>query len=489
VIVLANRAPYRLERDLDGLLRLKRSASGLVTALEPVVEAFSGVWVAHREGSAAMQPVDGPHDTRSGDILPSYRLHGVSLADDEYRGYYYGFANEGLWPLCHALHVPPVFRSSDFHMYQRANTRFVAAVCDEAGGRSPLVFVQDYHFALAPRMLRERLPMSRIVTFWHIPWPNPREFRLCPWRYDILNGLLGSDVVGFQTPTDCRNFLETVARVLKADVDRFQKAIEYRGQLTRVRAYPVGVAWPNESLRALPESGICRESVCRDLQLPAGVRLGVGVDRLDYTKGITEKFLALERLLETHPEWRGRLVFVQIAEPSRECLPAYRAARTQLLEISERVNQRFGDGTYRPIRVLDTHHAALDVYRYYRAADFCYVGSLRDGMNLVAKEFVCARNDLKGVLVLSEFAGAAQQLDAALHVNPYQVDAAAAVLARALSMPEPEQSTRMQAMRNVVTTFAARNAVTRARQRRRTSVITIGTWSRQPPCHGSGALP
>jgi trehalose 6-phosphate synthase len=453
VIVLANRAPFTHERTADGGVRLKRSASGLVTALEPLVEACSGIWVAHGAGNADTACADDRGGLDVPPANPQYRLRYVWLPEHEHRGYYYGFANEGLWPLCHSVHVQPVFRSTDFRLYQLANARFAAAVCEEAEGTSPLVLVQDYHFALAPRILRSRLPLSTVVAFWHIPWPYPRVFEVCPWSHEVLEGLLGSDIVGFQTREDCANFLDTIESTLRAEVDRRQNVVTFRGHSTHVRAYPVGVEWANPFVRATPAAKACRARVCRDLQLPAGVRVGVGIDRLDYTKGINEKFLAIERLLEMHPEFRGRLVFVQIAEPSRECLPAYRTARAQLVETAERVNRRFGTDIGRPIVLLEAHHEPADVYRMYRAADFCYVGSLHDGMNLVAKEFVCARDDERGVLVLSQFTGAARQLGAALVVNPYAVDESADVLAQALCMSDAEQSKRMRLMRRVVEKF------------------------------------
>jgi trehalose 6-phosphate synthase len=453
VIVLANRAPFIHERTGDGRVSLKRSASGLVTALEPLVEACSGIWVAHGAGNADTAVADDRGGLDVPPANPQYRLRYVWLPDDEHRGYYYGFANEGLWPLCHSVYVQPVFRTTDFRMYQLANARFAAAVCEEAEGTSPLVLVQDYHFALAPRILRSRLPLSTVVAFWHIPWPYPRVFKACPWSHEVLDGLLGSDIVGFQTPEDCANFLDTIASTLPADVDRRENVVTFRGHSTEVRAYPVGVEWANPFVRATPAAKACRARVCRDLQLPAGVRVGVGIDRLDYTKGINEKLLAIERLLEMHSEFRGRFVFVQIAEPSRECLPAYRTARAQLVETAERVIRRFGTDICRPIVLLEAHHEPADVYRLYRAADFCYVGSLHDGMNLVAKEFVCARDDERGVLVLSQFTGAAQQLGAALVVNPYAVDESADVLAQALCMSDAEQSKRMRLMRRVVEKF------------------------------------
>lgn len=384
---------------------------------------------------------------------PLYRLRRVWLDDAEVRGYYYGFANEGLWPLCHAVHVQPVFRSGDFTMYRTVNARFAAAACEEASSECPVILVQDYHFALAPRMIRQRLPCSTVVAFWHIPWPHPRAFEMCPWGRELVEGLLGSDIVGFQTPAGCRHFLDTVELFLDADVDRRDDVVTYRGHETRIRDYPVGVEWPNRFASEAPGPSACRETVCARLQLPRGIRLGVGVDRLDYTKGITEKLLAIESLLDRRPEFRGHFVFVQIAEPSRDCLPAYKAVRSTILDTAARINARFGSGAYRPVILLESHHEHPEVYRLLRAADVCYVGSLDDGMNLVAKEFVCARDDNRGVLVLSKFTGAAQQLTTALQVNPYAVDRSADTLADALHMPEEEQSDRMRAMRTVVAEF------------------------------------
>jgi trehalose 6-phosphate synthase len=455
VIVLANRAPFSHARSADGAIVLKRSASGLVTALEPLVQAYGGTWVAHG-GESADALVAG--DRGLLDVPGSesrYRLRYVSLDRDEHRGYYYGFANEGLWPLCHAVNVPSIFRPDDYRMYRRANERFAAAAAEEAAGGFPIVLVQDYHFALAPRLLRDRLRTGSVVAFWHIPWPRPRVFRSCPWARELLEGLLGADIVGLQTREDCWNLLACVQSLLDARVDAVQGTVRYHGRTTIVRAYPVGVQWTNAAAAGTPEPAACRQRVAVDLQLPPDARLAVGIDRLDYTKGINEKFLAVEHLLATRPELRGRFVLVQVAEPSRDCLPAYRSARATLLDTSQRVNARFGTDTYRPIHLLEAHHEPADVYRLYRAADVCYVGSLHDGMNLVAKEFVAARDDERGVLVLSQFAGAAYQLRAAVLVNPYAVEASADALAQAVGMSDGEQSRRMRLLRADVATFDA----------------------------------
>lgn len=454
VIVLANRAPFKHEW-ADGEVKVTRSASGLVTALEPLLATYSGTWVAHAAGSADRQVVDGYGGIVVPPANPQYRLRYVSLREEEYRGYYFGFANEGLWPLCHTVKVTPVFRRRDYEMYRAANTRFASVVAGEAAGGSPLVLVQDYHFALAPSLIRHRMPQSRIVAFWHIPWPRPQTFRNCPWAADLLEGLLGSDIVGLQTDDDVRNFLGCVEALLDAGVDASAGTVDFHGRVIAVRAYPVGVDAMHQAMQEIPSAAACRARACSDLQLPAGVRLGVGVDRMDYTKGINEKFLAIERLLEAEPELIGRFAFVQIAEPSRDSLAAYQEARRQVTETRDRVNARFSANGCAPIRLLEQHHEPVDVYRYYRAADFCYVNSLHDGMNLVAKEFVSARHDERGVLVLSERAGAARQLRAALLVNPLRVEQSAAALSQALRMPAVEQARRMRVMRDNVSSFDA----------------------------------
>lgn len=453
IVVLANREPVRHDHVPDGGIVVRRSAGGLVTALEPFIQACSGVWVAHGAGTADRAVVD----ERDGIDVPlatsPYRLRRVWLDAHEERGYYYGFSNEGLWPLCHRAHVQPIFRSEDFATYASVNARFANAVCEEVESDRPLVLVQDYHFALAPQTIRQRLPLATIVAFWHIPWPSAPNYAICPWARDLLQGLLASSIVGFQTPQDCRNFLETVECVLGARVSRTRDAITHAGRRTLVRAYPVSIEWPNRWACQAPCIETCRAAVRGDLRLPADIKLGVGVDRLDYTKGINEKFLAVERMLELFPELRERFVFVQIAEPSRDCLPAYRGLRASIVATADRINLRFGTDRYRPIILLETRHEPAEVYRFLRAADLCYVGSLQDGMNLVAKEFIAARDDERGVLILSKFAGAARELTKAVLVDPCAIDEAARALSRALRMSDDEQANRMRTMRAIVAEF------------------------------------
>jgi trehalose 6-phosphate synthase len=450
VIVVANREPYVHERDRDGRIRVRHPASGLVTALEPVMRACGGVWIAQGSGSADRAVVDRHDRIRVPPGEESYAIRRVWLTDREEWGYYYGFSNEGLWPLCHIAHTRPRFRAQDFREYERVNRRFAEAVAEEASGPDPIVLVQDYHYALAPRMIRERLPRATIIAFWHIPWPNGERFGICPWANELLDGMLGASIVGFHTQLHCNNFVDSVDRYLEARIDRERHSIFVHGREVLVRPYPISIEWPNQLAELSAPVAECRKKVRERLGLPPDARLGVGVDRLDYTKGIEERLLAVERLLERFPRLRRRFTFAQIAAPSRTLIPEYQELSERVEALVASVNERFGDATWRPIVLLREHHEPARIFEYLRAADLCYVSSLHDGMNLVAKEFVAARDDERGVLVLSRFTGASHELTEALLVNPYDVEESSSALAAALAMPEAEQRERMRAMRSFV---------------------------------------
>jgi trehalose 6-phosphate synthase len=452
VIVVSNREPWIHERVGDHV-DVRRPASGLVTALEPIMRACSGTWIAHGSGSADRAVVDAHDRIGVPPEHPAYRLRRIWLTEEEEAGYYYGFANEGLWPLCHHAHVRPIFRTSDWDQYTAVNRRFAEAVVQEARSSDPIVLVQDYHFALLPRMVREMLPAATVITFWHIPWPNPEAFSICPWREQLIDGLLGSSILGFHTQFHCNNFLDTVDRLLEARVDRESFTVSYRGALTAVNRYPISIEWPPAQDGELATVDACRRSVRQRHGLPEDHLVGIGVDRLDYTKGIEERFRAVERLLEIHPEWRGRFSFVQIAAPSRTGIPEYHSYQERVIAGVDRINRRFESGGPPAIVLLVAHHEPHQVYEYYRGADLCFVSSLHDGMNLVAKEFLAARDDERGVLILSQFTGAARELPEAMIVNPYDADQCAAALHAALSMPEDEQRARMRLMRSLVAEF------------------------------------
>jgi len=453
VIVVSNREPYIHER-IDDNVVVKRPASGLVTAVEPVMRACSGTWVAHGSGSADRDVVDA-HD-RVG-VPPGhqeYWLRRIWLTAEEEQGYYYGFANEGMWPLCHVAHVRPVFRESDWDAYRAVNQRFADAVVSQARGEDPVVLVQDYHFALLPAMVREKLPQATILTFWHIPWPNPESFGICPWRREILQGMLGSTILGFHTRFHCKNFIETVDRYLEARIEHEHATIAYQEKETLVESYPISIAWPGPAEEnAWAPVAECRQRVVDRLGLPGNLCLAVGIDRFDYTKGIIERMNAVERLLEKWPEWIGRFVFVQVAAPTRGILDEYRSFQERVQRLADRINRRFGRPDYQPVHLLTQHHEHDAVTELLRAADICVVTSLHDGMNLVCKEFVAARDDLQGVLVLSRFAGAARELNEALIINPYHVEETADALQRAATMPAAEQRERMASLRSTVREF------------------------------------
>ena len=475
VVILANREPYIHEKTADGI-RVLHPASGLVTALEPVMRACSGVWVAHGSGSADRETVDENDLVRVPPGEESYVVRRVWLSEAEEDGYYYGFSNEGLWPLCHVAHTRPMFRAEDWAHYIRVNQRFADAVCDEVDSEDPVVLVQDYHFALAPRMIREKLPKATILTFWHIPWPNAERFGICPWREELLSGLLGSSILGFHTQQHCNNFVDSVDAFMESRIDRETTAIVQGRHRTLIRPYPISIEWPVHWLRDVPPVDECRKSVRRELGLSDDALLGVGIDRLDYTKGIEERLSAVDQLLARYPEFRGRFTFAQLAAPSRTKITRYRELNDRLETLAAEINGRWATGSYRPIALLRTHHEPATVFRYYRAAELCYVSSLHDGMNLVAKEFVAARDDEAGVLVLSQFTGAARDLPEALIVNPYDLQQASEALAVALRMPPSEQRERMRSMRRIVAEFnvyrwAGRMLVDAAGLRRRERML------------------
>ena len=450
VVIVANREPYIHSRRDDGTIVVLHPASGLVTALEPVMRACSGTWVAHGSGSADRETADEHGRVRVPPGEETYVTRRVWLSPEEEKGYYYGYSNEGLWPLCHVAHTRPTFRGEDFEQYQRVNRKFSEGALAEVDAEDAIVLVQDYHFALAPRMIRERLPRATIISFWHIPWPSAERLGICPQHVEILKGMLGSSILGFHTQLHCNNFLDAIDRYLEARIDREQLAVVYQGRWTLVRPYPISIEWPSRWAASAPSIAECRASVITELGLRDDVLLGLGVDRMDYTKGIEERLLAVERLLEREPRLRGRFTFVQLGAPSRTAIERYRDLNTQIDRQAARINARFGEAGYRPVIIHRGHHEPPTVFRYYRAADVCYVSSLHDGMNLVAKEFVAARDDERGVLVLSHFTGAARELTEALIVNPYDLDQASSALAAAITMSAEEQQERMRALRGFV---------------------------------------
>jgi trehalose 6-phosphate synthase/phosphatase len=487
VIIVSNREPYIHSLDANQQPFWQVPASGMVTALEPIMRACSGVWVAHGAGSADRQTVDRYDRIRVPPDDPSYTLRRVWLSPEQEQGYYYGFSNEGLWPLCHLAYVRPAFRASDWRAYEEVNAKFAEVVAVESGMESPVILIQDFHFALLPQLIRKKIPKATVALFWHIPWPNAETFGVCPWKREMLTHMLSADILGFHTRYHCQNFLDTVDRFIECQIDREHMTVTLQGRVCRVAPYPISIEWPPRWLARLPDIAACRAAVREKHAIGPEVVIGLGVERWDFTKGIIERFQALEVLLDNDPRHRGRISLLQIAAPSRGQLPAYQALQQHTYSEVERINSKFASGDWRPIVLIDEHQEPLRVFELYRAADFCLVNSLHDGMNLVAKEFVAARDDEDGVLILSTFAGASRELPEAVLINPFDVNETANAMEIAMRMDRDERRTRMSLMRrtvkeNNVYRWAGRMLMDASRIRQRQSlpsmVRRLGTFGR-----------
>jgi alpha,alpha-trehalose-phosphate synthase [UDP-forming] len=452
LFVVSNREPY--EHVYRGnSVETVVPASGLVTAMEPILRACHGTWVAHGGGDADHHTVDANDRLGVPPEEPQYTLRRVWLTKQEEERYYNGFANEGLWPLCHIAHTRPVFRAEDWEAYREVNAKFADALLEEmAGAEHPIVLVQDYHFALLPKLIKEKRPDVRVAIFWHIPWPNPEAFGICPWQRELLEGLLGADLIGFHIQSHCNNFLETIDRTLESRIEWERFAVNKGGHFTCVRPFPISVDFKETSHRHQSngfDSRVQRADVMKQLGIQAEF-VGIGVDRLDYTKGIPERFRGIERFLERHPSYIGRFTFVQVGAPSRTHIARYQDLISEVESETERINRRFQTNHWKPILFLKRQHTHQEIEPLYRNADLCLVTSLHDGMNLVAKEYVAAREDEGGALILSLFAGASRELQDALIVNPYDTEELAEAIFHAMAMDPKERRERMRRMRRNV---------------------------------------
>ncbi|MFQ5667503.1 MAG: trehalose-6-phosphate synthase [Candidatus Binatia bacterium] len=455
-IVVSNREPYIHQLDGEEIV-CTRPVSGMVAALEPVVRVCGGSWVAHGSGTADRDVVDEQDCIAVPPDSPEYKLRRVWISKADEDGYYYGFANQALWPLCHIAYRRPVFEAKDWEAYRRVNRQFAGAVLEEARGLDAIVLIQDYHLALLSSLLRRTNPRMLIAQFWHIPWPNRETFRVCPWGGPILTGLLGNDLLGFHIRHHCQNFLETVATSIEARVDYERSAVTRAGHMTMVRPFPISLDIDAITEQAMSEATAARVRQLRQQLGLTNQRVLLGVDRIDYTKGIPERLRAFDRLLQRHPEYIGKLRFLQIASPSRTRLRHYQALAREIEALVEEINWKYAQPHWFPITYREGHHTTKELLAFYRLADVCVASSLHDGMNLVAKEYIAARSDGDGVLVLSRFTGSARELDQSLHINPYAADETAATLHQALCMQETERRRRMAGLRKAV----ARNNIYR----------------------------
>lgn len=450
LVVASNRQPYS-HLVKSGRLTCVRQSGGLVTALDPVMQAVEGVWVA--EGTS-------PHDRQvvdeNGKVLlppenPSYSLRRIFLSKEERDGYYYGYSNEGLWPMAHVVYARPVFRVSDWKKYQKVNERFAQTILEEVGDRKAFVWIQDYHLILVGQYLREANHPNLITSFfWHIPWPNPEVFHICPQKKEILEALICYDLLGFQIRYHCDNFLAAVDANLESRIDRERNSVVFQNHETLVRPFPISVDF--EGLSEISQSEAIRnraEQLREEFGLK-GKKVFVGVDRLDYTKGIPDKFRAVDRFLAKHPEYREKIVFFQLGEISRIHISRYKELNDELNALAEEINWKYSQGSWVPIIFTRSYMPYQDILALYTLADACLVSSLHDGMNLVAKEFVSARSDADGVLILSYFTGAARELTDAILINPYDTESFAEAIFQALAMPRDEREKRMKKMREVV---------------------------------------
>ncbi len=451
LMVVSNREPYLHTRRNDGEIVATAATGGVAIALDALMRDRGGVWIAHGAGLADPLVVDPADHVRVPPESPSYTLRRLWLEEPTFSAYYGGFANEGLWPLCHVVDVRPKFRAEDWAAYRDVNGRFASAVHSELGTSDAPVFIQDYHLALVAPALRTLRPEAKTALFWHIPWPSTDRLRICPWRRELLTGLLGNDLLAFQLERDRDNFLRAVQEELDADVETESSRVTFQGRASTIVAVPIGVDYDRiQAIAADVSLPLEQQRLTDALELRAEI-IGLGVDRLDYTKGIPERLAAIDALMMRRPDLRGKLTFVQIGVPSRSELESYAAIEAEISQLVASVNARHAIRGGPP--VVAYHNTALttsSLVALYRMAHFCVVSSLHDGMNLVAKEFVAARDDEDGVLVLSELAGAAQELQDALIINPYDVDGFADALARAIEMPRDERRGRMRAQRRVV---------------------------------------
>jgi trehalose 6-phosphate synthase len=445
LIVVSNREPY-MHIHAGKEIKCIVPASGMITAMEPILKACSGLWIAAGTGDADKETVNQYDKVEVPPEEPKYTLRRVWLTKEEEDHFYYGFSNEGLWPLCHIAHTRPIFRILDWEFYKKVNEDFAKAVLKETKDEEqPFILIQDFHFALLPELIKKEKPKAKVAIFWHIPWPNPESFGICPWQKEILQGMLGADLIGFHTQYHCNHFLETVNSALESRVLWDNFSVKMGGRTTLVKPFPISIAFTLKDYDYSSQK--IKPSKILKVHGITSRYMGIGVDRIDYTKGIVEKFLAIERFLEKNSSYTGNFTFVQIGAPSRTLIKSYSDTISAVENEANRINLKFKSKNWKPILLLKRHHSHNEIAPFYSSADFCMVTSLHDGMNLVAKEFVAARNKNDGSLILSRFAGASQELQGAIIINPYDVEKSADAIRSALEMPEEEQVQRMTQMR------------------------------------------
>ena len=449
LFVVSNREPYmHIIEEITAVSRCVRPASGVVTAIDPVMRVCGGTWIAHGSGNADRKFVNSRNKVGVPPENNKYILKRIWLSKNEEEGYYYGFANEGLWPLCHITHARPVFRESDWQMYKKVNQKFADSILEELPKKPSFLFIQDYHFTLLPGMIKEKRPDVTIALFWHIPWPNPESFSICPYQVEILSGMLACDLIGFHVQYHCNNFLETANRLLESRVDTEKFSIVRGGNETFIKAFPISVDDYSDVIDPKSDNDEI-EKIRKEFNLEGKI-IAIGVDRIDYTKGIIERIQAIDRFLEKYPEYKNKFVFIQLAAPSRTHIKRYHDLMGEIDELVEKKNWKYSAGEWKPMVYLKKQFSPEEIRPYYLLADMCIVSSLHDGMNLVAKEYVISKKDLSGVLLLSRFTGAARELTDSVQINPYSIEDFADAIKFAIEMPAEEKKRHMEKMRAIV---------------------------------------
>lgn len=449
-IVVSNRQPYG-HLFKKGKITHQRGVGGVVTALDPIMQACNGIWVAYGNQEADFLVTDEKGRVKVPPDNPSYTLRRVQLTKEEESGYYYGFSNEALWPLCHMAFQRPVFRNRNWELYSNVNKKFADAILDEVGDGKAFVFVQDFHLALLPRYLKEEAA-SRIILahFWHIPWPNYETFRICPQKHEILEGLLANDLLGFHIRYHCDNFMDVIAREMESKIDKERFSITKGDHTTIVRPYPISVDFKGISeLATSKEIDDLMEYFKEEYEL-SGKKVLLSVDRIDYTKGIPERLNAIDRFLDKYPEFKEKFVFLQMGQLTRILLNKYKRLNDRINALVADINWKHSKDGWEPITFTRRHLSLKELLALYRLSDICIVSSIHDGMNLVAKEFVSARTDKKGVLMLSQFTGASRELPDAVLINPYDVEQFSEAIYQTFSLSEGEKTKRMTKMRQVL---------------------------------------
>jgi trehalose 6-phosphate synthase len=449
LVVASNREPY-IHVFREGKIEVKRPTGGAVTALDPVMRACGGVWIAHGSGNADRRVVDEKSRIRVPPDEPAYTLRRVWLSKEEEEGYYYGYANQALWPLCHIVYQRPIFNTVHWKFYDKVNKIFADIILEEIGNQKAILWLQDYHLSRVAKYVKEKRPDVICVQFWHIPWPNPEAFRICPQKNELLEGLLSNDLLGFHLRYHCDNFIETVEREIEAKVDRERTSITTSGHETIIRAFPISVDF--QAIGQQVDTNEVKKSMTRIKKeiLPEECLLFLGLDRIDYTKGIPERLMAIDRFLEKYPQYKEKFVFLQIGALSRIHISTYKNLNDRLNALAEEVNWKHSTGEWAPITLIREHIPYNEILAYYKLADICIVSPLHDGMNLVAKEYISAKTDNDGALLLSSFTGSARELTGAIFFNPYDIENFADAIKETLEMPIIEKKRRMRSLRKIV---------------------------------------